>query len=34
MVCRDDVISAAVSALKEVHPYREPAYDVWRLADF
>jgi hypothetical protein len=34
MVCCDDVISAAVSALKEAHPYEEPAYDVWRLADF
>jgi hypothetical protein len=34
MVYCDDVISAAVSALKEAHPYEEPAYDVWRLADF
>jgi hypothetical protein len=33
MVCSDDVINAAVSALKEAHPYEEPAYDVWRLAE-
>lgn len=33
MVCGDDVINAAVSALKEAHPYEEPAYDVWRLAE-
>jgi hypothetical protein len=34
MVCSDDVINAAVSALKKAHPYEEPAYDVWRLAEF
>lgn len=33
MVCCDDVIKAAISALKEAHPYEEPAYDVWRLAE-
>jgi hypothetical protein len=33
MVCHDDVIHAAVAALKEAHPYEEPAYDVWRLAE-
>jgi hypothetical protein len=33
MVCSDYVINAAVSALKEAHPYEEPAYDVWRLAE-
>jgi hypothetical protein len=33
MVCRDEVINAAVSALKQAHPYEEPAYDVWRLAE-
>jgi len=34
MVCADDQIHAAVAALKAAHPYEEPAYDVWRLADF
>lgn len=34
MVCADDLIEAAVTALKSAHPYEEPAYDVWQLADF
>jgi len=33
MVCHDELISAAISALKQAHPYEEPAYDVWRLAE-
>ena len=33
MVCADDFISAVVVALRAAHPYEEPAYDVWRLAD-
>ena len=33
MVCGDDTIKAAVTALKASHPYEEPAYDVWRLED-
>jgi hypothetical protein len=33
MVCDDDVVEAAVKALKRAHPYEEPAYDVWKLAD-
>lgn len=32
MVCADELIHAAVQALKEAHPYEEPAYDVWQLA--
>ena len=32
MVCADECISAAVTALKLAHPYEEPAYDVWQLA--
>lgn len=32
MVCDDVHITAAVSALKQAHPYEEPAFDVWRLA--
>lgn len=34
MVCVDECISAAVSALKAAHPYEEPAYDVVRLELF
>lgn len=33
MVCADELIGAAVSALRRRHPYEEPAFDVWRLAD-
>ena len=33
MVCDDGLIHAAVAALKQVHPYEEPAYDIWRLED-
>lgn len=34
LVCGDDAIVAAVAALKQAHPYEEPAYQVWRLEDF
>ena len=33
MVCADELIVAAVSALRASHPYEEPAFDVWRLTD-
>lgn len=33
LVCRDDVIKGVVAAMKEAHPYEEPAYDVWKLSD-
>jgi hypothetical protein len=33
MVCDDDRIAAAVAALKRAHPYEEPAFDAWKLAD-
>lgn len=33
MVCDDNLIHDAISALKASHPYEEPAYDVWRLSD-
>jgi hypothetical protein len=33
MVCSDEHIAAAIAALKRAHPYEEPAYDVWRLAE-
>ena len=34
LVCADELIAAAVAALKQAHPYEEPAYQVWQLADF
>lgn len=33
LVCKDELIEAAVQVLLKAHPYEEPAYDVWRLAD-
>lgn len=33
MVCEDPLIKQAVKALVDSHPYEEPAYDVWALAD-
>lgn len=33
LVCADNFIRKAVIALREAHPYEEPAFDVWRLAD-
>ncbi|PCI07905.1 MAG: NGG1p interacting factor NIF3 [Gammaproteobacteria bacterium] len=33
MVCSDDFIKSAILALKENHPYEEPAYDIWKLED-
>lgn len=29
MVCEDDDVSAALSALVKAHPYEEPAYAAW-----
>lgn len=34
LVCEDAVVAAAVRALKQAHPYEEPAYQVWRLEAF
>ena len=33
MVCDDILIHEVVAALKRAHPYEQPAYDVWRLAE-
>lgn len=33
MVCADDLIRPAIAAMKQAHPYEEPAYDVWKLED-
>jgi len=32
MVCDDNKIKQAIAAMKQAHPYEEPAYDVWQLA--
>ncbi|WP_331345509.1 YqfO family protein [Cellvibrio sp. UBA7661] len=34
MVCADDYIQQVILALRAAHPYEEPAFDAWRLADF
>tara|TARA_R110000772_G_scaffold154334_1_gene265299 strand:- start:183 stop:494 length:312 start_codon:yes stop_codon:yes gene_type:complete len=34
LVCQNDLIAKAVDALKQAHPYEEPAYEVVQLADF
>ncbi|ABE59987.1 MULTISPECIES: NIF3 1 [Chromohalobacter] len=33
LVCEDARLEAAVAALKLAHPYEEPAYEAWQLAD-
>lgn len=33
LVCSDELISTALAALKEAHPYEEPAYEVYRLEE-
>lgn len=34
MVCDEDCIKQAINALKNAHPYEEPAYEVVLLASF
>lgn len=34
MVCEDAVIHAVVEALRQAHPYEEPAFDVIRVEHF
>lgn len=34
MVCTDAAIAAVVTALRQAHPYEEPAFDVVRVEDF
>lgn len=33
LVCSDALIRDAVATLKAAHPYEEPAYEVWQLAN-
>lgn len=32
MICDDSHIEGVIKALKESHPYEEPAYEAWSLA--
>ena len=34
MVCDDAIVVVAIAALKQAHPYEEPAYQVWKLENF
>lgn len=34
MVCVDECIQEVVNTLKQVHPYEQPAYSVWRINTF
>jgi structural toxin protein (hemagglutinin/hemolysin) RtxA len=34
MVCEDQCIHQVIAALKNAHPYEEPAYQVWHLEEF
>jgi hypothetical protein len=34
LVCDDAYIQQAIHALKQAHPYEEPAMDVWQLETF
>ena len=34
LVCEADLVKVVVKALKDSHPYEEPAFDVWELAEF
>lgn len=31
LVCEDELVRTAIAALKQAHPYEEPAYEVYRL---
>lgn len=34
MVCEDKIIKEVIEALRQSHPYEEPAYDIVKLEDF
>lgn len=34
LVVADELMPAALAAMKQAHPYEEPAYDIWRLEGF
>ena len=34
LACDDELVKGAVQAIRDSHPYEEPAFDVWQLAAF
>lgn len=34
LVCKEALIHAAVAALRQAHPYEEPAFEAWRIENF
>lgn len=34
LVCADDRVESVLAAMRRAHPYEEPAYDAWQLANF
>jgi hypothetical protein len=34
LVCEDHLVAQAVAALRQAHPYEEPAFDVWKLESY
>ncbi|ADP97004.1 YqfO family protein [Marinobacter adhaerens] len=33
LVCADELIKDALAALKQAHPYEEPAYEIYRMEE-
>ena len=33
LVCADSLVKSAIQAMRLAHPYEEPAFDVWELAE-
>ncbi|MCK5866058.1 Nif3-like dinuclear metal center hexameric protein [Marinobacter adhaerens] len=33
LVCADELIKDALAALKQAHPYEEPAYEIYRIEE-
>ena len=33
LVCADGIIESVLAAMRRAHPYEEPAYDAWQLAN-
>jgi len=33
LICADELVTGAVQALRDNHPYEEPAFDVWQLTE-
>ena len=33
LICANDLIKEAIQALRDSHPYEEPAFDAWELSE-